>query len=126
MGLGIADPRRAEGPVVSRPTGTLWALLGASAAVLVAVAVLSLTAAEGVEPFGGSVSVLIGLLGGAGLIVAGLTGVVAYGHPEVAAASNAARAAAARRASRRRSSEQWRRLEERAERLARTSDQRPA
>lgn len=53
----------------------LGPLLGASAVALVVLGILALLAAEGLEPFGGSVPVLAGLLGGAALVVAGLAGV---------------------------------------------------
>jgi hypothetical protein len=135
MSSGVMDPQQDGLRSASRPTGMTWALLGASAAVLVPVAVLSALAAEGVEPFGGSIFVLGGLMGGAVLVVAGLTGVIAYGRPDAVrdadsraadARAAEARAAAVERAARRRSSEQWRRLEERAERLARSAGQQPA
>jgi hypothetical protein len=42
---------------------------------LVVLGVLSLLEAKDLEPFGGSISVLAGLLAGAALVVAGLTGV---------------------------------------------------
>lgn len=63
---------RAEG---ARSRVELGAPLGASAVCLVLLGVLSLLAAKDLEPFGGSVSVLAGLLAGAALVVAGLTGV---------------------------------------------------
>jgi hypothetical protein len=49
--------------------------LGASAVALVVLGILALLAAKDVEPFGGSVSVLAGLLSGAALVVAGSVGV---------------------------------------------------
>jgi hypothetical protein len=53
----------------------LGTLLGASAVSLVVLGILSLLEAKDLEPFGGSVSVLAGLLAGSALVVAGLTGV---------------------------------------------------
>jgi hypothetical protein len=58
-----------------RPAVELGPLLGASAVALVVLGILALLAGEGLEPFGGSVSVLAGLLCGAALMVAGLAGV---------------------------------------------------
>jgi hypothetical protein len=58
-----------------RPAVKLRPLLGASAVALVALGILALLAGKGLEPFGGSVSVLAGLLSGAMLVVVGLAGV---------------------------------------------------
>jgi len=66
------DNRLFEG---RRPSDELGPLLGASAAALLLLGILALLAAEDVEPFGGSVSVLAGLLCGAGLVVVGAAGV---------------------------------------------------
>src|SRR2546421_2680472 len=66
------DNRLFEG---RRPSDELGPLLGASAAALVVLGILALLAAEDVEPFGGSVSVLAGLLCGAALVVVGSAGV---------------------------------------------------
>lgn len=73
--MSVPSPSNHES-VGARPRAAgLRALLGTSAASLVALGVLSLLAAQDVEPFAGSAPVLAGLLCGAGLVVAGLTGI---------------------------------------------------
>jgi hypothetical protein len=75
MSWSIARPSDKEPTAGSRPPAQLGPLLGASAVALVVLGVLSLLEATDVEPFGGSASVLAGLLAGSALVVAGLTGV---------------------------------------------------
>jgi hypothetical protein len=75
VGLSVPMPSNNEPVRARRRAAGLRALLGTSAAALFALGVLSLLAAKDVEPFAGSASVLAGLMFGAGLVVAGLTGV---------------------------------------------------
>ncbi len=75
MSWWVARPHDNEVFGAPRQAARLGPLLGASAASLVLLGILALLAAHDVEPFGGSVSVLAGLLCGAGLVVAGLAGV---------------------------------------------------
>lgn len=75
MSWSIARPSEKEPTDGSRPPAELGPLLGASAVALVVLGVLSLLEATDLEPFGGSISVLAGLLAGSALVVAGLTGV---------------------------------------------------
>jgi hypothetical protein len=75
VGLSVPRPSNNEPVGARRRAAGLPALLGTSAASLVALGVLSLLAAHDVEPFAGSAPVLVGLMGGAGLVVAGLTGI---------------------------------------------------
>jgi hypothetical protein len=75
MSWSIARPSGKEPSEGSRPPVELSPLLGATAVSLVVLGVLSLLEAGDLEPFGGSISVLAGLLAGAALVVAGLTGV---------------------------------------------------
>jgi hypothetical protein len=75
MSWWVARPDDNELSGARRPAAELGPLLGASAAALVVLGILALLAAEDVEPFGGSVSVLAGLLCGAGLVVAGSAGI---------------------------------------------------
>jgi hypothetical protein len=75
MSWSIARPSGKEPSEGSRPPVELGPLLGATAVSLVVLGVLSLLEAKDLEPFGGSISVLVGLLAGSALVVAGLTGV---------------------------------------------------
>ncbi|TMM15551.1 MAG: hypothetical protein E6G01_09895 [Actinobacteria bacterium] len=75
MSWWVARPHDNELFEAPRQAARLGPLLGASAVSLVLLGILALLAADDVEPFGGSVSVLAGLLCGAGLVVAGLAGV---------------------------------------------------
>jgi hypothetical protein len=75
MTWSVARPQDKELFRGRRPAADLGPLLGASAVALVVLGILALLAAEDVEPFGGSVSVLAGLLSGAALVVAGAVGV---------------------------------------------------
>lgn len=75
MSWSIAKPLGKEPSEGSRPPVELGPLLGATAVSLVVLGVLSLLEAKDLEPFGGSISVLAGLLAGSALVVAGLTGV---------------------------------------------------
>ena len=75
MSQWVARPHDDDVTQPRTPAVELGPLLGASAVALVVLGVLALLAGEGLEPFGGSVSVLAGLLCGAGLVVAGLAGV---------------------------------------------------
>src|SRR5258708_34992847 len=74
MSWSIARPSGKEPSEGSRPPVELGPLLGATAVSLVVLGVLSLLEAKDVEPFGGSISVLAGLLAGSALGVAGLAG----------------------------------------------------
>ncbi|HWC38856.1 MAG TPA: hypothetical protein VG476_10020, partial [Acidimicrobiales bacterium] len=75
MSWWVARPHDDELVDARSPAGKLGPLLGASAVALVVLGILALLAGKGVEPFGGSVSVLAGLLCGATLVVVGLAGV---------------------------------------------------
>jgi hypothetical protein len=75
MSQWVARPHDDDFVQARRPAVELGPLLGASAVALVVLGILALLAGEGLEPFGGSVSVLAGLLCGAALVVAGLAGV---------------------------------------------------
>lgn len=75
MSWWVARPHDDELVDARSPAVKLGPLLGASAVALVVLGILALLAGKGVEPFGGSVSVLAGLLCGATLVVVGLAGV---------------------------------------------------
>ena len=75
MSWRVARPHDEELLDARRRAVELGPLLGGSAVALVALGVLALLAGRGLEPFGGSVPVLAGLLCGATLVVAGLAGV---------------------------------------------------
>jgi hypothetical protein len=75
MSWSIARPSGKEPVEGTHPLAELGLLLGASAVSLVVLGILSLLEAKDLEPFGGSVPVLAGLLAGSALVVAGLTGV---------------------------------------------------
>jgi hypothetical protein len=75
MSWSIARPSGKEPVVGPHPLVEWGPLLGAAAVSLVLLGILSLLEAEDLEPFGGSVPVLAGLLTGSALVVAGLTGV---------------------------------------------------
>jgi hypothetical protein len=75
MSWSIARPSGKEPVEGHHPLVELGPLLGATSVSLVVLGVLSLLEAKDLEPFGGSVSVLAGLLAGSALVVSGLTGV---------------------------------------------------
>lgn len=88
MSWWVARPHENELVGARRQTVELGPFLGASAVALVALGIVALLAGKGLEPFGGSVSVLAGLLCGAALVVVGLAGVArrsTEGHPRTAA-----------------------------------------
>jgi uncharacterized iron-regulated membrane protein len=89
MSWCVARPHDNELIHPRRPAVKMGPLLGASALALVVLGILALLAGKGVEPFGGSVSVLAGLLCGSTLVVVGLAGVARRnaGHRAGAAAA---------------------------------------
>jgi uncharacterized iron-regulated membrane protein len=88
MSWWVARPHDDELVDARGPAIKLGPVLGASAVALVVLGILALLAGKGLEPFGGSVSVLAGLLCGSTLVVVGLAGVARRnaGHRAGAAA----------------------------------------
>jgi hypothetical protein len=76
MSWSVARPHDNDLVEARRGSTNLGPLLGASAVALALLGIVALLAGKRLEPFGGSVSVLAGLLCGATLVVVGLAGVV--------------------------------------------------